>query len=178
MSEERLNDIEMTAEGAVDIAKRALARMHELEDRIDELEDEVADLRAENEQLRDRTDLLANVRKAANRKPEERAVVLIQTLYNEAWRNKERGNPPLAQMDKDAAMKALGGSVQRQLVYPTFEKAADLVGDDDLLWYQTEPRSSSKNNRLKLDLDGGEMPSMVAGHEIEAPTVTATGGAD
>lgn len=127
------------------------------DERIDELDARV-------EALEDRTDLLDRVEKASALKPEERAAVLIQTLYAKAQRNDGK-----ASIDASGAVDALGGEVSRTLMYGesgVFQRAVDLVGDEDVLWYKKENRASNRNSRLLLDLDEGDLPDAVAGREI------------
>lgn len=144
--------------------KDAEERAADAEERAAAAEEEAAELRQELAELRERTSLVDRVQRASTLKPEERAIVLIQTLHAEA-----RRNGGTATIDASAAVKALGGDIDRTLMYGddgTFQRTVDLVGDEDLLWYQTENRASSKNSRLILDLNNGEMPDTVAGHDV------------
>lgn len=135
-----------------------------LEDEREErrrLEEEVEALRQEVSTIEDRTDLFERVNRGASLKPDERAAVILQTLYAKANRN---GGS--ASIDVNGAVDALGGDVDRTLMYSTFEKAEQLVDDTDIVEYKQEDRSSSKNSRLILRLENGEPPATVAGHEI------------
>jgi hypothetical protein len=167
-SNDDLDDIAESADAALGIARRALDKINDLEDDVDRLEDELEDAEAELDALRERTDLVQAVQKASNLKPEERAVVCIQTLYNRANARQDVGEPPLAEMTARQAITALGGSINRTAVYRTFETADDLLSDipDDVFEYRTEDRSSAEKSRLRLNLDAGDLPSVVAGHDI------------
>lgn len=139
--------------------------------RIAVLEQENSGLKGELATLRDRTDLFDRVQRAAALKPEERAAVLIQTLYSEAESSDGR-----ATMDAGKAVGALGGGVNRTLMYGengAFQRAVDLVGNEDVLWYKEESRSSQKNSRLILDLNAGKLPQTVNGHELKKEAVNA-----
>lgn len=155
--ENRVDALQTKAKTAEDRAQEAEARADAAEERVTELEREVA-------ALRDQTDLLQQVKKASALKPAERAAVLIQTLATEAASSDGR-----ASMDANAAVKALGGDADRTNMYGeygVFAKAVDLVGDEDVLWFREENRASQQNSRLILDLNEGELPATVAGHEV------------
>jgi DNA repair exonuclease SbcCD ATPase subunit len=162
----RLAALEEDFDALATQALSAMQRVTELEAALEERDERIAELEADLEQLRERTDMLQQVRQNANRGPDERAAILIQTLYNEAHAHKDAGLDPRATMDKDAAIKALGGGIQRQKIYPTFRKAEALVDDTDVLEYVQVPRSAAENNHLELDLREGDVPAVVAGHSI------------
>lgn len=154
------NLVELLTKRVQDAEERAAGA----EQRAAAAEEEAKELRQEVAELRQQTELVDRVQRASTLKPDERAIVLIQTLHAEA-----RRNGGTATIDASAAVKALGGDVDRTLMYGedgTFERTVDLVGDEDLLWYKKENRASSKNSRLILDLNNGEMPEKVAGHDI------------
>lgn len=133
-------------------------QLKERDDRIDELERQL-------EQVNTRTDLLDRVEAGSALKPEERAAVLIQTLYNEA-----ANTNGYASIDATGAVKALGGSVNRTLMYGpngAFQKAVDLVDDESVLMLKKENRASEKNTRLELNITDGDLPDTVAGVEVK-----------
>lgn len=176
--QEELDAIRSEAESANATARRAQKRVLELREtvadqseRIDDLEAENEDLRQELGELRDRTGLLEHVKEASSLKPEKRAAVLIQTLYNTAWqrRQSDANVNPRATMDYKAAEGALGGAVTRDKIYRTFQKAEDLVDDSDLVRFVKEDRGAPKNSRLVLDLDGGSVPRTIGGKSITPP---------
>lgn len=136
-----------------------------LEDALKERDMQIRDLEQELENIDTRTDLLDNVQEATTMKPDERAGVLIQTLYNEA----EKGNGR-ASMDVGEAVKTLGGGVHRTSMYGEegdFKRAVELVGDEDVLDLKEENRASDKNTRLRLDLTSGEVPEKSRGVELK-----------
>lgn len=141
----------------------AEARAEEAERRVDELEAEV-------ETLRDRTSLIDHVQRASARKPDERAAVLIQTLYAEATRRGERENGEArAAMEATEAVKALGGDADRTNMYGEngiFNRAVELAPDDAPLRYIRESRASKRNSRLALNLEDGDLPNTIQGHSI------------
>lgn len=158
------------------LAKQAMQYAGSLADRVDELEVELHQLREENERLRDQEQMFQDVRKAMQADPEERAVVLIKALNNEALTNQQIGRDPAAEVDKDGAKKALGGSLRRQQIYTAMDEAERLVGDKDVLWKQTGTRGTGgKATKLRLDLDEGDLPRTIAGEKIRQEPY---GGAD
>lgn len=169
------------AQAAISIAQRAIQKTTDSEDRIEELEQEVAELRHQLEEIRERDAreerLFGDIRKNMANKPEKRAATLIQALNNEALTDASIGGEARAEMDVSKARTALGGSVIRQVIYPTFERAVELIDDEDVLEYTKEDRGSDRNSRLRLNLEGDrELPEKVAGCTIrDPPAETATG---
>jgi len=151
----------------LEVREREMAK----DQRIDDLEDELAEARNEIEHLRDRTGLLETVQKGSAMAIDERAAVLIQTLYNQAWERKtsDAATNPKAAIDYKAAQAALGGTIARSKIYRTFDKAEALVDDTSVVEKVGEARGSSKNTRLRLSLEDGDVPATVAGQEITQP---------
>lgn len=164
-------DAKQMASNAQDRLLDVREEANKKDQRIAELEQEVASLEDELGTLRDRTGLLETVKRGSSMKIDERAAVLIQTLYNQAWRNKQSNanTNPTASMDYNAAEGALGGSVDRSNIYRTFDKAESLIDNSDVLEYIKEGHGSSKNTRLVLDLGSGDLPETVAGQSISQP---------
>lgn len=180
--EERVQELEQLAEDAFGIAREArqeVARVRDQyeeklaarDERIAELEAELEHLRDEVDTVSDQTEVLQLGRKASALKPDERAAVVLQTLYNEARKRGDRNNdePASAAMDAGEAVKTLGGSIHRTQVYGdhgVFQRAVDLVDDEDVCWVKKESRASSKNTRLIVDLEAGDLPTTAAGRSI------------
>ncbi|MFC6825710.1 hypothetical protein [Halopelagius fulvigenes] len=137
--------------------------------RIDELEDRVEDLEAENDALRRGADLVQTVRKNGATTTEKRAVEVINTLGRRAG-GRPDSQPARSELDATGIVNALGGSIDRTNTYGFMDDVVELVGNPNVLWKQKEPRSSSDNTRLVLDLRNGDLPEMVAGHELEVTT--------
>jgi chromosome segregation ATPase len=92
-----------------------------LQERVAALEEQNEQLLGELATLRQRTDLMDAIQSADRLKPDERAAVCTQTLYNEAWqsRHADTPEPASAAMDYNKAEGALGGSINsRSLIYP------------------------------------------------------------
>ena len=175
-TDERLDDLEAqlqefksAAQAAFQKAQAAEQEATECKDRLEAMETDLAAAERENEQLRaelaevrERTDLLQAVKQASALESEEKAAVCIQNLFNKA-----RNNDGKAALPPVEGLSALGNSVDRTTIYDVYRRAERLVGDDDLLWYQSEARGSDKNSRLILDLNAGTLPSTVAGYDID-----------
>lgn len=170
------DDLEQRVEDAVDLAKQAMQYAGEMQDRVEDLEDEVHELREANERLRDQEQMFRDVRRNMQGSPEERAVICIKTLNNEALTNQQLDEPGRASMDRDAAKKTLGGELRRQQIHDAFDRAEDLVGDDDVLWKVSgDPGRGGTDTTLRLDLEAGDLPESVAGESIRQQPY---GGAD
>lgn len=177
--EEKVKDLEARLEDAIHLAKHSRDRVNDLEEELREKEHRIDELEDLVESLQDRDRLMKRVHQNAADKPTERAVHLIQKLNNEAITNEQAGRSPTASMTIREALKELqrdGLDVRRDTLYYTFERADELV-EDDVLQYKKEDRSSEKKSRLVADLTNGEMPSMVAGFEIQTPSYGQRGEA-
>jgi hypothetical protein len=173
--EETVKDLEARLDDAVFLAKRAEERVDDLEEELYEKDERIRDLEETIESLQDRDRLMKHVHQNAADTPTKRAVSLIQTLNNEAVTNGQAGPAKTASVTAREAKKCLGGDVNRSLIYPTFEKAENLVDNDAVLEYRKEDRSSPKKSRLILDLEAGQLPSEIAGFEIRTPTYEQEG---
>lgn len=169
-AESRASDAMQNAIEARDMVGQLRAELADANDRIDELE-------VENKRLRERTELLQRVRKASALKPEERAAVLIQTLYNDARAHEDDGLAPKAKLTTKQSKTALGGGVSRSIAWQAMQKAVELVdeeGSNQPLSYVKKSRSATENSHLLLDLRDGDVPEVVAGVDITA--TESTGG--
>lgn len=165
--------VQEETEKAVQLAKRAHKR-------CDELEEDMEALRAENRELRDELDAarqrLADVEErdaiadsvvdAKRLKVEERAAICLQTAANKAFKRKRRGEHPSAEIDYNTADTATGGVLDRRQLLDALERAATLV-DSDVARFKKERRSAKKNSRLIVDLERGDLPTEVAGMDIQ-----------
>lgn len=169
--EERLSDLEEEVEDATErskasfqMAQRALDIANEAAQKVDDeegaYEEEIEGLRDELDELRDRTDIFKHVQNAGGMDPETRAAICIQKCYNTAQADpNNRGTLTAAE-----AWKMLDATqIDRTRYYDIFQKAEDLVGDDDVCWYQNEDRGHDPPSRLIVDLDDGRLPSQING---------------
>lgn len=163
--EQRLSALEMDVEQTANLAKDAIATANEAleaaENADGELREDVERLEQRLDDLADRTDLLKSVKQASALSSEEKAAVCLQTLVAEA-----QNSNGTATMTAREARKALGGDVDRTLMYDVLPRAAELVDDEDVVWYQKESRGSQKKSRLIVDLDNGSVPGSVAGYDL------------
>jgi len=176
---ERLDETEGRSKDALSNAMDAREEVAKLRSTVDRLVDRVDELEEENRRLRDRTDLLQQVREASSLKPDERAAVIIQTLINEAHTNEASGHAPKAKMDTAQAKKTLGGAADRGAAWRALQRAEELVCDAKGLdpdndnecqrspvRYVKRSRSAKENSHLLLDLRDGDVPAVVAGYDV------------
>lgn len=168
--EDRLNELENRVTGlehdvkkqaefaktAQNTAEKALQKADN-----DDVREELQTLRQQLDQIEDRTDLLQQVKKASALTKTEQAAVCLQTLVTEAQNTNQR-----ASMDVREATKTLGGGVDRTNMYNVLPHAAELIDDEDTVWYKRESRGSDKNSRLIVDLTQGDVPAQVEGYDL------------
>lgn len=149
-----------------------------LRERVTALEEQNEQLVGELATLRQRTDLMNAIQSADRLKPDERAAVCAQNLYNEAWqgRHADTPEPAAASMDWQKAQGALGGSVtSRQLIYDALERAEELADEQlgqnqEVVRYIKESRGADRNTRLVVDLrEQDPFPLEVGGDEVRPP---------
>lgn len=133
----------------------------QLEDEREErrrLEDENRELRAELDRLDERTDLLRLVESTDEMEGEQYAAALVQHLKREAERKRDRGEKALASVDREKAERALNfPDVERTTIYKYMQDAERLVGDEDVVWYDSKGYGDTY---LKLNLENGELPEI------------------
>jgi uncharacterized protein YhaN len=156
----RLEDAERRAQQADAIAKRTQDRFNEARDRIDELETALNAALTEIDELREANAMVAHVNDNRALSVDDRAVVCLQTLANDA------GTEGRAAMTISEGWSTLGREFDRTRMYDVFKRAESLVGDSDICWYQTEPRGHTPPSRLILDLSVSTLPDEIAGHAI------------
>jgi len=142
--------------------ERVRQENRELHDEVDRLDEENRKLRARLQEVENSNSLLAKAKQAELSSPEERAVACIQKLKNKA----DATGADRVAIDQEAGWEAVEYAVDRTTVYDIFRKAEKLLGRPDVLWYQSESRSSEKNSRLILDRSEGDLPESVAGHTV------------
>jgi len=138
-------------------------------DEADQLADELAherqrrkELESEVEKLTDDRELLNTVRRNAAGDRSAQAAICIQSLARQARRSAKNR----ASMNANSCQDTLQGNIHRTNTYDVFEEAEELVQDTDVVWYQKEERSSKKDSRLIVNLDGGDLPAQVAGVDL------------
>lgn len=174
MPEHATADTETTA--ALDARLDAHSkRMDDLEGTLDDVQAQLADereerrrLEAENDrlqeeidQLHSRTDLLRLVENSDEMTAKQRRIALIQHLKKAAERERERGREAKASVNKAEAEAALQyPDISRPMFYDDLREAPKLIGDESLLWYDTNAGGES---RLRLNLEHGSLPSSLRG---------------
>jgi len=177
-TDDQLAELDRRCNDAVQVAKRAMARVSELESELEERDQRIYELQQAVETLQDGDRLMQEVHQNAASVATKRAIKIIRTLNNEAITNGQSGRKKSSTINIKEAKKVVGGKVDRTTFYDTFDLAQDLVDNSDVLEYKTPPRSSKKNHRLVLDLDAGDLPASIEGFPIRTPEyATGNGGA-
>lgn len=165
--EERVAYLEEQLDAALDISKRAVRMAKAAERSCDDLEatleDDFEAIESRLDELAERTDLISHVTDASALETEQRAAICIQTAYNDAQENASGR----AFVTAREAWSSLGRSVDRTRMYDTFRKAESLVGDDDVCWFQKEPRGNDPPSRLVVDISEKRLPKQIAGITLE-----------
>lgn len=153
-------------------------RLSNLEGEVEDLQEELGEereerrrLEEENKELRDeiedldaRTDLLRLVEKSDEMTAKQRRVALIQHLQKAAERERERDRRAMASVNYEEALSALKyPDIDRTTIYDDLREAPRLVGDRDVLWYES---SSGGESRLKLNLERGDLPGGIVGQPV------------
>lgn len=184
-----VEESESIAGDAMQMATKALAKVNDLRDELEALEDENQQLRDRVTELENRTALLDLVASDGGT-VDERAVVLLQNLYNEAYAEKERSHldnvSPSAALDYNGAKRALGGTINsRQQLYDAMRRAVELAHGDNLpgqyddsdlgngefaVRFVKESRTSDRNTRLVVDLSRTDTLELSNGKRLTPPT--------
>jgi regulator of replication initiation timing len=161
----RVDALSQQVDSLRDQLRDAEAEREALQNDVAELREENEDLRGEIERLDARTDLLDVLEEVDSMDGRQRSVALIQHLRRAAERQRERGRPAKASVNRDEAESALQyPDVERTTIYRDMNRAARLVGDESVLRYDSDTGGDS---RLRLNLEDGNLPGSVAGKRID-----------
>lgn len=158
--EERLTALEHRVDAVAEIAMDALEIAEQNQERVHEIANSV-------EGMSDTLTLLNQVRENTASRREQRIAQCLITLKNGAL----RGASNASSLDASAMIHALGGDVDRTVTYDLMRYIAEAVGDESVCWKETHPRNSSKNTRVVLDLDAGDIPAFFAGIDLHSATI-------
>lgn len=156
----QIESVEQRAEQADALAKTALDLVNEKDEQIEALEAEIENLQTEVDELREANAIVARVNDNRELSVDDRAVVCVQTLANDA------GSDGRAAMTIAEGWSTLGREFDRTRMYDVFKRAESLIGNNDVCWYQKEPRGHTPPSRLILDRSSGDLPDTVAGHAL------------
>lgn len=153
-------DTKLLAEQATAHAKEAIKQVnelrevvHDLENKLEAEQEERLRLQAELKGLREDTELVSEMRDNSElTKKDQRAIILVQTLYRDAGPN---GKARLTIKDGENTLQS---TVSRSQLYPTFKRATELVGDDDVLEFVEKPRGSDPPSHLLMNRSAGDVP--------------------
>jgi len=162
--EDKVDRLSSELQGAIQIAQSAKAEVVDLEEELAHERKRRKELEQEVEKLSQDNEFVNTVQQNGANDNTRRAAICLQTLARRA----RKGANNHATMDANRCEDTLNGTIHRTTAYRVFKKAEELVGDADVVWYQKEPRGSSENSRLILDLDGGELPAQVAGFDLSS----------
>lgn len=157
----QMEDLRKRADQADSLAKQAIEMVNEKDEIIKDQQQEIDALRERLDDLEDANSIVADVNDSRAMDVDDRAVVCIQTLANDA------GSDGNASMTISEGWSTLGREFDRTRMYDVYKRAEALVGDDAVCWYQKEPRSSNKVSRLILDRTDGDLPEKAAGKRLK-----------
>jgi len=127
------------------------------------LQEENAELQEEIERLDARTDLLKLVDNSDDMTGQQRSITLIQNLHKAAQKERNRGRSAKASVNREEAETALQHpDVDRTTIYDDMRRAVRLVGNKDVLKYNT---ATGGESRLKLNLEAGGLPNEIVGQD-------------
>lgn len=149
-------------EVAMQVARNATDDADELAEKLSHERQRRKEIEKELEKVTDDRELLNTVRRNAAGDRQAQAAICIQSLTRQARKNANNR----ASMDANGCQDTLQGNIDRTNTYDVFEEAEQLVEDTEVVWYQKESRSSKKNSRLIVNLDGGSLPAQVAGVDL------------
>ena len=125
----------------------------------EELREEVRRLREENNELRQASELYQNAHKRSAGLRETQAAAVLKAAFKATTQvDKDR-----VEWDVESIQKILDHDIHRTNTYDVMDKAEDLVGNKKVCWKQKEPRTSSKNTRLIVDVSEYDLPKTIAG---------------
>lgn len=136
--ESRLDALSTQVSSLRDHLEQAQIERTELREEIEQLRAEKAALQRQTEQLDARTDLLELVKNADTVDGEQRSIALIQHLKRAAEQKRQRDQTARASVTHQEAKIALHHpDVDRTTIYDDMRRAARLVGDKHVLWYDS-----------------------------------------
>lgn len=131
------------------------ARIDELEDLADAKDDRIEELETRVQELESRTDMLRLVEDSDQLDGEQRSAALLQHLHKKATNT---SGADRAAITRDRAEEVLHyPDIHRTTYISDMERCVRLVGDVDVCWYEGRDEGPSRDARLILDLEGGEM---------------------
>ncbi len=166
--EDKVDRLSSELQGAIQIAQSAKSEVVDLEEELEHERKRRKELEHRVEKLSQDNEFVNTAQKNGVSENTRRAAICLQTLARRA----RKGSTNHATMDANRCEDTLNGTIHRTTAYRIFERAEELIDDDDVVWYVKEERSSPDNHRLVLDLDGGDLPAQVEGFDL-SPEVTA-----
>ena len=130
---------------------------HQLEREVQQKNEQICELENKVARLDSRTDLLELVQRSDEMDSEQRSTALILHLHKAAKKQRDRGEPAMASVNRDEAERALQyPDVDRTTIYQDMKRAVRLVGNKAVLTYES---ASGGESRLKLNIEKGDLPA-------------------
>lgn len=133
------------------------ARIDDLEELVNVKDNRIKELEDRIQELEGRTDLLRLVENSDELEGEQRSAALLQHLHKKATNT---SGPDKAAITRDRAEEVLHyPDIHRTTFISDMERCVRLVGDEGVCWYEGRDKGPSRDARLVLDLEGGELPN-------------------
>jgi DNA repair exonuclease SbcCD ATPase subunit len=160
--ETRVASLEQDLSGVLAQLRQKSETISELEAEREECYRRIAELEQRVEKLEDDDGLIHDVfRDAARGDRTAQAAVCIRALVKRA----RRSDPQTASLDAQGIVDTLHSEIHRSNTYDVMDAADGLV-DAGSVYKQPEPRTSSRNTRLVVDLEADDVPAQAAGYEL------------
>jgi len=160
VSDERFEQLERKLQVALDGLRDRAEEIEALEAQLEAKDDRIDQLEARVEEIDSRTDLMRVIEQSDDMTAKQRSVALLQHLQRAAEKQATDGSVnsgAKSSVTREQAEIALQHpDVDRTTIYTDMQRAARLVGDEDVCWYDSD---SDGGSRLWLDLDAGKLPA-------------------
>lgn len=130
----------------------------QLENTLERIDGRLATVEERVDDLEQRTNLIQLVEDTDNMDGKQRSAALLLHLQKKIQRN---GSDRIF-LNRDGAEEALHWpDVDRTTLYTDMQRAARMVANEDVCWYETAEESRTDEAVLYLDLENGELPKDV-----------------
>lgn len=136
------------------------ARIETLEDELEAKDAEIETLRDRLDEIDARTDMMRLVEDSSDLGPHQRSTALLQHMRQEALNT---SGDDQATINRDTAERVLHyPDIDRTTFITDMRRAAKLVGDEDVCWYEGREDGTTREARLILDLEAGDLPTEIS----------------
>jgi len=159
-SVERLEQLERKLDVAIDGLRDRAEEIEALEEKLEAKDERIDELEQRVKEIDARTDLMRVIEQSDEVTAKQRSVVLLQHLQRAAEKqasgNSVNSGAKSSVTREQAEIALQHPDVDRTTIYTDMQRAARLVGDEDVCWYDSDGEGGS---RLWLDLDQGSLPA-------------------